>query len=124
MLILQPLRWKFVHRGAVAAYDFSAASFTADSTFHSLDVSAIVPKNAKRVRVSLQAAFTGAGKVFAIGEHGVSSVYNMQALRCPVAGAADNGFGEVNIGTDGLIDYYVGGADATQLYLTIIGWWI
>jgi len=51
MFFSRPAGHKLVDRGDPDAYDYSVGDFTKDGLFHELDLSAIVPSNAKFIGI-------------------------------------------------------------------------
>lgn len=74
------------YRGDPAAYDFAIGDFTRDNAFHDLDLSAIVPENAKGVHFFVIVQAAGAGEELILIRGGQVNTNNMAFTKTEVGG--------------------------------------
>ena len=73
MLMVKKPGLKYVARGDPAAYDFDATTLTQDGAWHTLDLSAIIPANAKLVKLRAVISKTDASKELRLREAGLTN---------------------------------------------------
>ena len=113
----------FVPRTPSGAWDFSTGSFTADSAWHSLDVSSIVPSGAKLALVHAGAVSGSAGSVFFVAPYGFTGAAGYLSLHCSVAGREIDGTCFIAMDSNQKLNYYCNPAVSTRV-IAILGWWI
>ena len=115
---------KYVDRGVVAAVDFAVGDFTKDSAWHTLDLSSIIPSNAKKVTVvtrwqdvtairSLQFSTTSGASgqnVFSPWSENPLAIQGLKFELVPTSA--------------GLISYWIQSGTWTTFNLTVVGWTI
>jgi hypothetical protein len=112
----------FVHRGDVASVDYSKTDLTTDGSWNDLDMSSIVPSDAKCVllRVSLKDDATGKYIIFrADGNEGG----NQGGIRTQVANVTI----QQNVLTpiiDGIVEYSCSNTTFTAISIVVVGWWV
>ena len=117
-------RCDFVDRGDPAAYDFGIASFTTDGAAHDLDLSAIVPSNAKAVLLKIAIEDDTTVTRFRIGKKGNTELYNSGEFWTQVANVLFGTDFICPIGADGKLTYIASNLVITTINLLVKGWWI
>jgi hypothetical protein len=111
----------YVWRGDPSTYDFTQASLILDSTLRILDLSAIVPSDAKLVHIRCRSLNNTATGVVGFTHKDNLGTYALPLLRIQVANIYNERDFFIPIGTDGLIKYYaVAGID--NIDILILGW--
>ena len=124
MFFSRPAGYKYIDRGDPDAFDITLIDIIADGDWRELDLSALVPKNAKRVRIHLalktptpseQATFFDVyGKVY---HYCISCCFTIGA------GIITHWTVELSIASNGIILYNaLPGCSVWDL--TVGGWWI
>lgn len=113
----------YTDRGDVAAADWTHATLTADGAWHDLDLSAIVPAGATRVRFY---GVIGDDVVFrwlSFRKNGFVNTFNRFVVATQVAGVNMYYQGEVECDTNRVIEYQLTNTVFTLINVNIIGWW-
>jgi hypothetical protein len=117
---LADVQKSFTSRGTASSKDYTLATLTADSAYHDLDLSAILPAGTTAVHIWIGLTDNAVGTTFAArknGETGFSRVY----LGTQVANVTLYGDFWVGCDTNRVIEYLVTtGAD--DLDVVILGW--
>ena len=113
----------YTDRGDPSAADYTQTTLTADGTYHDLDLSAIVPAGATRVRLYGQITDDVAGRYIVFRKNGHSNSYNLLACQANVANLSEYFQGEVECDTNRVIEYQITNTTITSIGLTVIGWW-
>lgn len=113
----------FVDRGDPAAYDFELNYFVRNAQWHLLDLSGIVPENAKAVLLLAYSKATVINNDFMVRMHGNVNLYSRSQLRTFVADVAIFQDWVVNLDTDRKIDYKLDIGNWTAAGITVKGWW-
>jgi len=115
----------YVDRGDPANFDFDANDFVTDGiNWYELDLSSIVPSNAKRVEFNMIINHTVADKDFQFRQKGNVNTKNRCFRYLQVANQAMGWEGAVPIGSDGIIEYKASGGIWTEAFFVVRGWWI
>jgi len=113
----------FIDRGDPTAFDFTTGDFTWDGNWHELDLSAIVPQNAKAVLFAAQFLHGGGGQHFKLRKHGntnekvisdITTQYINRVISPDLVVACDAGR---------KIDCWAGPGFPGTINLTVKGWW-
>ncbi len=110
-----------IDRGDPATVDYAVASFTFDATWRDLDLSAIVPANAKFVNLRVQIQDGAAGSYFQLRKNGNVNSANIFTLRTQVATIYNDAGTFIACDANRVIEYR-GGAGIDVLNLTVAGW--
>jgi len=114
----------FIDRGDPVNYDFWKDDFIFDSNFHELDLSAIVPENAKAVLLSVLATHLQASTLFIFREHGNANAINVSQGVTQVADMEYRCDFVTPIGPDRKIDYYTTAGVWEAFFVSVKGWWL
>ncbi len=114
----------FIRRDDPGAWDWTLLNLTANSAWHILDCSGIVPAGAKAILFNQQCANDYSHKSFYLRYPGdpqwnacpgiITQLANIQITRCNV----------VTCPTDRRIHYRLTTGGWTHAYLQILGWWL
>jgi hypothetical protein len=108
-------------RGDPTADDFNQTTLTFDSTWHDLDVSSIVPENAKAVLLVVLIKDNLVGTQFQVRKNGNTSGYNRSQIYTQVANNYMISDFIIACDNNRIIEYSgISGTD--ELTLTIKGW--
>lgn len=112
-------------RGDPSGYDYSTETFTQDSTWHTLDISSIVPAGRRFVAIRFFGQAALSASEFRIAKNGNYQNYN--CAKCRGYSAINGGWCAFDVVTacdaDRKIYYYSLYGSWTYIYLTIAGWW-
>jgi hypothetical protein len=122
--IIAALHPSFIDRGDPAASDFVVGALTTDGAWHDLDISAIVPSNAKAVLIRMSALTTTAQRVITLKKKGNTNSFNGSRMYTQVVSALITGDFVCPIGTDGLLEYLATNAIWSTLSIVVKGWWL
>ena len=113
----------YVYRGDPAAVDFAVGDLTTDEAWHTLDLSSIVPANAKAVHLAVFHNPSGTNNSYIYFHHGdATNLIGLMGVR------AINGVGVEQPVTCPLnssreIKYKVKNDSPDDIDITVIGWW-
>lgn len=112
----------FVDRGDPSSADWTQANLTMDSTWHELNLSAIVPAGAKAVflRISFQDA--SINQELSFRKNGSTYAVNRALTRTMIANIAMYQDKIVACDVNRIIEYYAN-AGLDSVSITIAGWW-
>lgn len=114
----------FVDRGDPASFDFDFTSFIYDGAFHDLDLSGIIPSNAKAVLFSLRTTHTGVGQWGWFRKKGNANPWNVSATYSQVASVQLANDLVCPVGPDGKLEYLFFPGVIVPVYFTVKGWWL
>lgn len=111
-------------RGDPAAFDYLKAALTTDATWRDLDLSAIVPANAKYVllRTSLESA--NPGDMIRYRENGNANEINICSCESLRANVERNRMVMVACDANRVIEYNADNIAWTTLSIVVRGWWV
>lgn len=116
------LTW--VDRGDPASVDFDKDDLTIDYNWHELDLSTIIPKNAKLVMLRVIVNVMEIGRFCRFRKAGNSNDYNTVKIRTQ-AGAAEYAVTTfVSCNTDGVVEYKIQTAVWNKFDITVGGWFV
>lgn len=123
-IILTDLTGKslYVDRGEVSAPDFSVSDFTTDDGYHDLDLSSIVPANAKQVHVSVWLYDNLTSMYLILLKQGRTDLNNALAHFIAVANIATVMDGFVPCDENRIITYRASNTSFTTIDFTVRGW--
>ncbi len=115
---------RFVDRGDAVGTDFSVGDLTIDDAWHDLDLSGIIPVNAKAVILRVECSSPSAGDRSKFRTKGHSREDNVSIARSQVTG--------INIGYDlvvvpdinGVVEYRVSTGVYTVFEIVVGGWFV
>lgn len=118
---------KYIDRGDATGYDFTHPDFTQDNAWHELDLSSIIPEEAKGQLIHISALYkheTVTGGWIEIRENGNVNAYNVRTMQILVTNITHYDPDVwVMCDSDGKIEYKTSGVNAlTSIQLTIVGW--
>lgn len=116
------IKGMFVDRGDPAAADYVLGDFTRDNTWYELDLSGIVPANAKAVSVTLLMASPILGKQAFFRKHGNANARNVSVAYTQVNNVRVGHDLVIPVDTDRKIDYLFQ-AGFNFINFTVKGWW-
>lgn len=116
--------YKYVDRGYPTTWDKTTGNFTRDGAIHQLDLSAIVPSNAKLVTVRFYVQGSTANHWAGIGHPNATSVYQLVGVSVTYPSSYGDAQVTVPISSAGIISYLVTGTQVTSVNLVVHGWWI
>lgn len=114
----------FIDRGDPANYDFTTGDFTTDGFWHDLDLSGIVPSNAKAVVMYAYVKAPSIKRYLQIKVKGKSNFFNIATMRTQTSNCALTLDLVSPINSDGMLEYKTSPVAFTTIYLTIKGWWL
>lgn len=114
----------YVSRGNIPDFDFGVNDLIADSQWHDLDISHIVPSGERLVKVvfAVQAAVNTPGLILRHPGH-TNNRNNIRTGNCP-PGRCIWESGDVLCNVDGKLKYYLYTGTYNTIHITIRGWWI
>ena len=124
MFFSRPAGYKWIDRGEVAVYDKAIGDITADGTYRELDLSAIVPKNAKRISIHFEVKTPAQCKYAGTFDEYGKTVH--KTFRCGSTFVADTDTAwdfELAVSSNGKI-LYAAAPTCTVWNLCVGGWWI
>lgn len=114
---------RYVHRGNPVAYDYDETTLTQNGAWHTLNLSAIVPANAKLVHLRLGASASASGRYFRVAKTGFVGVYATVNVATQVANIINETDAIVDcVGQQ--VDYWTTGAAFVALRFCVIGWFL
>ena len=123
MMISRKPGLKYVHRGNPVAYDYDHHTLIRDGAWHTLDLSAIIPANAKLVHLRLGISGSATGSFFRVAKTGVTNGFAMVNLAVQVA--------YINNETDAIVDctgqqvdYWSSETDYASGWIVVLGWFV
>lgn len=113
----------YVRRPEGAGQDYDATNLTQDGAWHTLNLAAIIPANAKLVHLRVGASHASAGRYFRIATVGDTTAIRVISVATQVASIINemNGF----IDCPGQqIAYWATSGTFAALRLTVMGWFL
>jgi hypothetical protein len=114
---------KYVHRTDQAAYDYDATSLTQDSAWHTLNIAAIVPANAKLVLLRIGASHASAGRYFRVARVGDTQTFSCVNVATQVANIINEQTAPI-VCTGQQIAYWATSGTFVALRLLVLGWFV
>lgn len=117
---------RYVDRGDPATYDFDLGDLTADEFWHDLDLSGIVPTEAKAVLIRTLLTSEMSTDFIKFRENGNSDIYNVSSLYVQAGWVVKAGDMIVSLDNSRIIEYCIS-EDFAQwqfIYITIAGWFL
>lgn len=114
---------RYVSRGDPAAWDWTAATLTADSTWRTISLAAIIPANAKLVHLRLWGGILDGGFVLGIKKVGIAN--NVNVLTISTSGVGLNEFDEgIVVCTGQQVSYFATAGAWDNLGIVVLGWFV
>lgn len=110
-------------RGSTTGYDFTQATLTQDTQWNELDLSTIVPENAKAVNIHFRASDATVGRILYVRPHGDTTNTGTCTIRNQVSGVSVGGYFVTGVDSDQKIDYKSNAPGYTTVNFLIKGWW-
>ena len=114
---------RYVHRGNPTAYDYTHTTLIQDGEWHTLDLSAIVPANAKLVHLRLGILHSTTGRNIQVAKTGVRNGFAMVNLAVQVAYIFNETDALVDC-TGQQVDYGKTPGTPSSLRFCVIGWFL
>ena len=114
----------YFNRGDNTPNDFAIGDLTLDGAWHDLDLSAIVPENAKCVDIKVNIRNDFVDRRFDIRENGNVNTVNLLSLWTQVAGIRLGGLFPINLDANRVVEYRAPAAGWTLIFLNVNGWWL
>ncbi|MFA5763644.1 MAG: hypothetical protein WC915_02440 [archaeon] len=114
----------YVDRGDPSNWDFTTTDFIADSAWHDLDLSAIVPAGAKAVSIKLYVDKTVANRVVSLRKKGNTNTIAGITINTQSASFGIYGNGIVGCDSDQVVEYYAQSGAWPTFNLVVTGWFI
>lgn len=117
------LKGIYRHRGDPADFDFTTLNFITDGAWHELDLSSIVPENAKGVSLALRIRASTIDRAASFRIAGQAQPYNSSRATTQVANQVYTSDINVAVDTDRKIEYNFANITWHLITLTVKGWW-
>lgn len=111
-----------VDRGDPAALDFVVGDLTTDGTYRDIDLTGIVPRGAKIVRLRVKIEDDAAGRIFFLRKNGNSNTHNVYVVRTQVANVANDANFLIPMDSGEVIEYFASNTTWTTIDLVVTGW--
>lgn len=118
------LTTSFIDRGDPAPWDFQLGDFIRDQTWRELDISAIVPANAKAIAMSVEVQSALIGRQFETRKVGIVWPIAISIIVTQIANERMSQDFICPVDSNQKIEYWVDPDPWTFLNLTIRGWWL
>ncbi len=115
---------QYVDRGDPATIDFDETALTTDGTWRDLDLSSIVPPDAKLVSLWIRVRDDAAGSSFSLRQNGNTNANNRDQIITQVANVWNSANMLVTPDTSGVVEYLADNLTWTDIWITVRGWWI
>jgi hypothetical protein len=114
---------KYISRGDPVAYDYTQATITIDSGWHTMDLSAIIPANAKLVKLRAVISKTDVSQELRLREAGLTNDVVAEHL-WSIAGfvIVDKTFDIPCVGQQ--VEYYATAGVWNTIGIVVVGWWL
>jgi len=113
---------QLVDRGDPAANDFTAAQLSTDGTWHDLDLSAIVPAEARAVKIKIEYTDDVVGSYFLFRKKGNVNLINVGASCINVANKYISPEFDIFLDENRVIQYQASNAEFVEINITVRGW--
>lgn len=114
---------RYVARGDAAAYDFDQTTLTQDGAWHTLDLSAIIPANAKLVHLRLGAAASASGRYLRVSPVGYTLNFAIANVATQVANII-NEMDAIVPCSGQQVQYWTTGSAFASLRFVVLGWFL
>jgi len=115
---------QYVDRGDVLNADKIETDLALDGAWHDLDLSAIVPSNAKLILVRLYTKSDSASLSLRFRKKGYSTEYNFSKTYCRAANTGGHYDTHITCNASGIVEYKGDSGNWTSVEFTVGGWWI
>jgi len=115
---------KLISRGDFDSIDFNETDFTFDNTWRALDLSGIVPSNAKFVLMFLVHQSGTEGAAFKLAGSGISNYENIFYLESRPIQTDHHAECILNIDSTGVIQYKGEAQTNPIIALSVLGWFV
>jgi hypothetical protein len=123
MMLAKKPGLKYVARGDPAAYDADQTTLTLDGAVHVLDLSSVIPVNAKVVHLRLRAANAATGKHVKLFKHGVVNSFAIMDSSIIVVNLAHEQTGILDCSGQH-IDYKIDAVAWSAIGIVVLGWFL
>jgi len=114
----------WVDRGDTATPDLETGDFVADSAWHDLNLSGIVPSNAILMYCRLILNSVNLGDRLLLRKKGYTSEYNMSDIRIVVPNIYTIAYPIISLNENGIAEYKRLNPEFNFIEMTVRGWWI
>jgi len=112
----------YVSRGDPAAFDFAKPDLTLDDALHTLDLSGIIPANAKAVHIFMYIVCPGVGTCFWLYATPAVNYLNSLGVTAQIAGIEIDVDGLLAVTEAGLVEYSGVAVAYTTIQILVKGW--
>lgn len=113
----------FKDRNDPAAWDWVIGDLVVGGAWHDLDLSAIVPENAKAVLIRLRYRGAIIGVESNLRANGKANAFNVVRFDSQIANLAEEYNVVVQCDPNRLIEYHIGVPAIDRFQIVIMGWW-
>lgn len=115
--------YSFTDRGDASSVDFAVGDLTTDGNWNDLDISSIIPNEAKAVLLSLKVQDNAAGSQVLFRVKGNSNAYNISGIITQVSGVDIIQDLICPCDTDRTLQYKASNLTFDTIDITVKGWW-
>lgn len=112
----------YVDRGHHPAHDFTFGDFTVDNAWHNLDLSGLVPENAKGVNLHCVGSSTNAGEIIYVKPPSHTATFASCSLRSQVAGVHNCFRRFFALDSNRILEYRITGDGWTNIQMSVKAW--
>jgi len=124
MFFSKPAGYKLVDRGDFDSIDFQEGSFTIDSLWHNLDLSSIIPVNAKFVVLFWKSENSVADVTAYLAGEGITQYFNNFTIKS-ISNTNDSCHQFIlRIGDNSVIQYQINNTGVWIITLNVVGWFV
>lgn len=114
----------FVDRGNRTSWDYRLVNLTTNGAWHLLDISGIVPTEARAVLLRVRLEDNAANSYFSFRTFANTGTHNTSAIYTQVANIPVNGDLVCPIDSDGKLGYQAKNVVWTSIDILVKGWWL
>jgi hypothetical protein len=114
----------FVNRGDPSAHDFELSQLPVSGAWADLDLSSIVPTNARAVLLRMHITASTVGAALNIRKKGSTYYVNLTQIYTQAADQPINYADICPVGPNGMLEYLKTDITWTAIHIAVKGWWI
>lgn len=111
-----------VTRGNTASADYSSGTLTKDGAWHDLDLSSVVPTEARWVQLQVNISAAAIGRYLLLREKDFAEQYVIHKLYTHAAAFPTDARFWIGINSSGILEYAAAAAAFTDLNITVVAW--
>ncbi len=112
----------YIDRGSTAAYDFDQTVLIQDGGWHDLDLSGIIPENAKAVILHFRGLDAAVGRTLNVRPKNTTTVIGTCTVRNQVANISIGLHATIGVGADRKIQYRSAAPGFAEINFLVRGW--